>query len=144
MYEPIDGVIVPTLICHDGRFWVAHRGQGPVCLVFRTFRDPALQQLLLGCAQFLVRFRRWHHVARVFGHDAFDERTPARLTGDDRRAAIARSIGRAGKRIQSQTGLRLAARAVAGEAAIRQQRTDLHLEVDSIGRITDQHQQQTD
>ena len=67
--EGIDSVTLP--LRHFGRRSGGNGGnEGPVLLVFRSFLDPLIEQILFFCSQRGMRFRRGHDLLRVVRADA--------------------------------------------------------------------------
>ena len=101
----------------------------PMVLVFRAFGDPALEELLLLRRQLLMRIRRRHHLIWIGEEESLHE-----FAG----VGLARYEGFLFQRfladIQAELGLAMARIvAVAIEAVVGKDRTDVAIEFDRVG-----------
>ena len=114
----------------------AHGGdEGPVRLVGRALRDPALEQRNLAWRQGLVRLGRRHHRVRVARQDAPHQRTARGVALDDHRLTVL--AGSAGELRPIEAKIRLACAgvdAMAAEAVGDQDRADVSVEGDRAGQ----------
>ena len=130
--EGIDRVLAAGGHCRDGGS--LERLVGPVRLVDGSLGDPAAEELFLGICQRLVRLLFRHDVFGVGREDAFDDLTLIRLARYDRDRAALAGLQRVFAEIEAQaafTGLRI--EAVAMEAGVRHDRTDVAIEADGVG-----------
>ena len=99
-----------------------------------TLRDPAAEEFLLGGREGLVRLLVRHHVIFVLGEETFDDFALIGLAWDDRDGAALAGLQCVVAEIQTQAAFaRLRVEAVAMEAGVRHDRTDVAIEADRIG-----------
>ena len=112
---------------HGGFF---HPQQAPVRLIDRAGFDPALEQVFFGVGELQVRIGRRHHLVGVGRDDALPGQGIGELAGDDGRFAVVAFRKGAFRNVESQLGLAgLGVEAVAGEAAVGEQRADVAVEI---------------
>ena len=117
---------------HDRGF---ERLIGPMGFVDGALGDPAAEEFLLGRRQRLVRFLLRHDVFGVVREDAFDDLALFRLARDDGDLAALAGLERFFAEIQAQAAFaRLRVEAVAMEAGVRHDRTDVAVEADGVRR----------
>ena len=68
-YEGINGVISPLGCINQGNGCL-RRIKGPVLFIFRTFRDPLVEQIFLCLGQGGMGFGRRHDFIGIIGMDA--------------------------------------------------------------------------
>ena len=107
---------------------------GPVGFVDGTLRDPAAEEFLLRSGEGLVRLLVRHHVIFVLGEETLDDLALLGLARDDGDFAALAGLQRFGTDVQAQlTFSRLSVEAVAVEAGVRHDRTNVAIEADRIG-----------
>ena len=117
---------------HDRGF---ERLIGPMGFVDGALGDPATEEFLLGRRQRLVRFLLRHDVFGVVREDTFDDLALFRLARDDGDLAALAGLERLFAEIQAQAAFaRLRVEAVAMEAGVRHDRTDVAVEADGVRR----------
>lgn len=109
-------------------------------LVLGSLFDPADEELLFVFGQWLRMVRRRHAVVVAAG-DAGDDFACLGITGSDRAVAVAVRNGRIAD-IQPEVGFACAGiGAMTGEAAVREDRPDIAIELDGVGGTCTSHQQ---
>jgi hypothetical protein len=130
--ELIDLVAHPLAILCLGHRHVADGDERPVLLPFRALLDPFLEERDLVRAQREVRLRRRHDLLRVSRGQAMEQLTLRGVAGLDDELAVLQRLERALRRIKPELALaRFLIRAVTEEAAVREQRLDVIIEVDA-------------
>ena len=116
-----------------------------MALVFGSLGDPAFEGLDLLRRDLLAGVGGGHPHTRVARQQSLDEFTLGRLSRHDRNGSRFDRLESDLWDVQSQPGLALSlVRAVTLEAGVRQDRPDVAIEGDSIGRRSHAGQQQND
>ena len=99
-------------------------------LVVRALTDPAFEQFFFGSRQREMRVRRRHQVVFVLGEDAADKFAVFDVAGFYDSHPVFEFLQRAVALIETQLGFaRSGVRPVTAEATIREQRTNLEIEI---------------
>src|SRR5207253_1619409 len=98
--------------------------------VFRASRNPVFERLLLRCSQNLAGFWRRHDFLGIGGKDVLDEFALLRFAGN-KNLAFESDVSH----IQAELGFALIfVRAMTGVTILRQDRADITVKLDLIGR----------
>ena len=107
-------------------FRLPRRDESPVFLILRAFPDPLLQELLLRTGQCAFALRWRHHLIRIGVQNALDE-LALRCVARDERLLFHRLLAH----IKAEASLAMIRiRTVAEEAFVRENRTDVAIELD--------------
>ena len=133
--EAVDGVRIASRLAHDGERRALGPDEGPVRLVGGTLLDPALEQGSLARREGLVRLGRGHDLLGIGGGDPPDEGALRGVPLDDDRLAVGTGRERELGSIQAELRLsRSRVGAVAAEAVVDENRTDVFVERDGAGK----------
>ena len=93
--------------------------ESPVLFIFRAFRDPLADKLLLLLVEFEVRVRRWHDIIGISAGDPLPDEGLFGLAGNDGLPPVTAGEG-SFRHIEAQFGFTgILIEAVAFEAAVR-------------------------
>jgi hypothetical protein len=127
-------MVRPALLFDGGDWWRLRRDKGPVPLPFRPLSNPAFEQIDFRLGEREMRIPGWHQVVGVLRRNSAVKLALGWIPRlDDAKAAFGRAEGSI---LGVQTELRLAlllVRPVANPTTIRQQRTNLVIEIDRLG-----------
>ena len=139
--ESIDRVLDPRLVFH--RRWLRPRGwnKRPVRLVLRPLSNPPLEQFLMLRRQRLLRGRGRHYLFGIVGKNPVEHDARIDVPWDDRPR-----LHGVVPHVETQIGLAAGAVCpVAGEAVLHQDRADVLIKREAIGRhATDGNRQRYD
>jgi len=129
--ETVDRRLHPSSLPHLRQLRPLNRLKGPVAAILGTLVDPAGQQSRLVSGEGLANLRRRHHEVGIVACDTGDEFTGGGVTGHDRDGAAVEFSHRHRPIVETQPGLTvLGVGAVAGEAAVGEQRADVAIEIE--------------
>ena len=136
--ETVDRVARPRGIPHNRRLRSHRRLVGPMAGIGGSARDPAPKGVDLARRQLLPGLRRRHQFVGIRGDETLQQLTLVGLAGDDRKSATAQVLHRALPGVEPQPLLSalpaFLVRAMAKEAIVRKDWTDLAVEIGHVGR----------
>ena len=137
--EAVHRIRSPSHIAHLRECRSLRRDVSPVRCIRRTLLDPFFDQLFLPRREFLVGFRRRHHLRLVGRHDSHQQFAFVRPPRDDGRKPI-HDRERAFPRVQPQPALApfatfaiVGIRSVTTNAVLRKDRPNVPVEIDRFG-----------